>query len=176
MNQEYIISAVGKNVPGIVAKVSRAVYESGCNFEDSRMNLLGNHFALMVLITAADEKAQQALSDACERLDQEPDLNVILFEVEGGCKSEFATEANYEIRVKGIDRMGIVYRTSQLLASRNINIMELETRVETGKSGKPMFTMRTSVAVPREVDGESLRKDLKFLAEEIPETISLTRI
>ena len=176
MKHEYIISAVGKNVVGIVAKVSKAIYQSGCNFEDSRMTLLGSHFALMVLVTAGDEKNYQDLASACERLGREPDLNVTLFAVEGAGRARHGTEANYEIRVKGVDRLGIVYRTSQLLASRNINILELETRLETDKSGKPFFVMRTSVAVPREVDGESLRKDLKFLAEDLQETISLTRI
>lgn len=176
MNQEFIISAVGKNVSGIVARVSKVIYESGCNFEDSRMTLLGNHFALMILVTAKEEQSYQELAAGCKRLGQEPDLNVTLFEVDDSGKTGQLTEANYEIRVKGEDRMGIVYRTSQLLASRNINILELETRLETGKKGQPVFTMRTSVAVPREVDGESLRKDLKFLAEDLPETISLTRI
>ncbi|MCF8025938.1 MAG: hypothetical protein K9J79_10940 [Desulfobacteraceae bacterium] len=175
MKQEFIISAVGKNVTGIVARVSKAVYECGCNFEDSRMTLLGNHFALMILVTAADEEMHQELESACERLQQENGLNVTLFPVKH-TGSGTGTEPNYEIRVKGVDRMGIVYRTTQLLASRNINIVELETRLETGKEGSPLFVMHTSVVVPREVDGESLRKDLKFLAEDLQETISLTRI
>jgi glycine cleavage system transcriptional repressor len=176
MKQEFIISAVGKNIAGIVAKISRIIYECGCNFEDSRMTLLGNHFALMILVTAEDEKVHQALSEACKDLNREPEMNVTLFGVEDAGQTRYPTEPNYEIRVKGVDRMGIVYRTSQLLASKNINILELETRLETDKSGKTVFAMRTSVAVPREVDGESLRKDLKFLAEDLQETISLTRI
>lgn len=176
MRREFIISAVGKNVTGIVARVSKAVYECGCNFEDSRMTLLGNHFALMILVTAVDEGVHQGLEAACARLDREKDLNVTLFPVEGTGRGGPGTEPNYEIRVKGVDRMGIVYRTTQLLASRNINIVELETCLEPGKNGKPIFIMRTSVVVPREVDGESLRKDLKFLAEDLEETISLTRI
>lgn len=176
MKREFIISAVGRNVTGIVAMVSKAVYECGCNFEDSRMALLGNHFALMILVTATDEKVHQDLEDSCERLRRENDLNVTLFPVKDTEAGGYGTEPNYEIRVKGLDRMGIVYRTSQLLASRNINIVELETRLETGRDGKTFFTMHTRVVVPREVDGESLAKDLKFLAEDLNETISLTRI
>ncbi|MFW5930246.1 MAG: glycine cleavage system protein R [Desulfosalsimonas sp.] len=176
MKHEFIISAVGKNVTGIVARVSKAVYECGCNFEDSRMTLLGNHFALMILVGARDEKVRGDLEDACARLRQEQDLNVTLFPVHEAEEHGPGTEPNYEIRVKGVDRMGIVYRTTQLLASRNINIVELETRLETGRDGRTLFVMRTSVVVPREVDGESLRKNLKFLAEDLQETISLTRI
>ncbi|MCF8109912.1 MAG: ACT domain-containing protein [Desulfobacteraceae bacterium] len=175
MKREFIISAVGRNVTGIVARVSKAVYECACNFEDSRMTLLGNHFALMILVTAEDEKVHQDLEASCERLGQEKDLNVTLFPVKDAGEGP-GTEPNYEIRVKGVDRMGIVYRATQLLASRNINIVELETRIETGRDGRSLFTMRTSVVVPREVDGESLRRDLKYLAEDLQETISLTRI
>ncbi|MFO7947697.1 MAG: ACT domain-containing protein, partial [Armatimonadota bacterium] len=111
-----------------MASVSKAVYECGCNFEDSRMTLLGNHFALMILVTAADEKVQQDLETACGRLGQQQGLNVTLFPVKDAGEGP-GTEPNYEIRVKGVDRMGIVYRTSQLLASKNINIVELETRI-----------------------------------------------
>ena len=177
MRKEFIISAVGRNVTGIVAMVSKEIYNCGCNFEDSRMTLLGNHFALMILVTATTEKMCEDLSNACGRLDGTKDLKVTLFPVEVPGEKRFETEPNYEIRVKGVDRMGIVYRTTQLLASLNINIVELETKIESrAKDGKPIFLMRTSVAVPREVDGEALRKDLKFLAEDLQEMISLTRL
>jgi len=177
MKKEFIISAVGRNVTGIVAMVSKEIYNCGCNFEDSRMTLLGNHFALMILVSAASDKIADDLSAACEWLDEEKDLKVTLFPVAVPGQQSNETEPNYEIRVKGVDRMGIVYRTTQLLASLKINIVELETKIESrAKDGKPMFLMRTSVVVPREVDGEELRKDLKFLAEDLEEMISLTRL
>ncbi len=175
MKREFIISAVGLNVTGIVARVSEAIYRSGCNFEDSSMTLLGTHFALMILVTAPDEKVGRDLAAACDRLQKDRDLNVTLFPVDWG-RSGAATEPNYEIRVKGKDRMGIVYRTSQLMASLNINIVELETKRASAKDGTPVFSLRTAVAVPREVGDETLRKDLRLLAEDNQETISLTRI
>ncbi|MBS3759413.1 MAG: hypothetical protein KGY61_12210 [Desulfobacterales bacterium] len=177
MKKEFIISAVGRNVTGIVASVSKEIYNCGCNFKDSRMTLLGNHFTLMILVTASTERMCEDLSAACDRLDGETDLKVTLFPVDVPGERRYETELNYEVRVKGIDRMGIVYRTTQLLASLNINIVELETKIESqAKDGTDIFLMRTSVVVPREVDGEQLRKDLKFLAEDLQETISLTRL
>lgn len=178
MEREFIISAVGLNVPGIVARVSKAIYESKGNFKDSSMTLLGDHFALMVLVTAADDKVARDLTDACSRLEQDRDLDINLFPIEDQYRGfgPEACEPNYEIRVKGADRMGIVYRTSQLLASLGINIVELETKLVAAKDGTPVFSMRTAVVVPEKVDGETLRKDLKLLAEDNRETISVTRI
>ncbi len=178
MKQEFIISAVGLNKAGIVARVSRAIYESGANFEDSSMTLLGSHFALMILATAPDEKAAGALTHACSQLEGGKDLDINLFPVDfqGRGAGQEAAEPNYEIRVKGADRVGIVYRTTQMLASLDINIVELETKIIEAKDGTPVFSMRTAVVVPETVDGETLRKDLKLLAEDNRETISLTRI
>jgi glycine cleavage system transcriptional repressor len=177
MKDEFIISAVGRNVPGIVAMVSKEIYNCGCNFEDSRMTLLGNHFALMVLVSASSGNMGEDLRAACERLDKESDLKISLFPVEVPGAKRIENEPNYEIRVKGKDRMGVVYRTSQLLASLKINIVDLEARIEKRtKTGEPIFLMRTSVVVPREIDGEELRKDLKILAEDLQEMISLTRL
>jgi len=177
MKKEFIISAVGLNVPGIVAMVSKEVWDCGCNFEDSRMTLLGSHFALMILVSAASDQIGQDLEAACQRLEGDHDLKVTLFPVDVPGDKRYPTEPNYEIRVKGKDRMGIVYRTSQLLSSLNINIVDMETRIETrARDGEPIFLMQTSVVVPKEVDGEELRKDLKFLAEDMQEMISLTRL
>ena len=39
------VTAVGADRPGIVAAVSRALYDVGGNIEDSRMAILGGHFA-----------------------------------------------------------------------------------------------------------------------------------
>ena len=178
MKQKLIISAVGLNVSGIVAKVSRAIYEAQGNFEDSTMTLLGSHFALMVLVTAENEKIAENISDACRRLEKDGDLDINVFFIDDMSRG-FGPDAsvpNYEIRVKGADRMGIVYRTTQMLASLDINIVELETKIMETKDGTPVFSMRTAVVVPENVGGETLRKDLKLLAEDNRETISVTRI
>lgn len=178
MEQYFIISAVGRNITGIVAAVSEQIYLCGCNLEDSRMTLLGNHFTLMILVAGEGEGIGETLKASCRKLRDEKDLSVTLFEVEGrGEETSEPTEPNYEIRVSGIDRAGIVYRTSQLLASFDVNIIDLETSIDPVPEGAPpLFTMKTKVALPKGVDGESLRHDLERLAEDLNEMITLTRI
>ena len=178
MKQEFVISAVGLNLPGIVARVSKAVYDSKANFKDSSMTLLGNHFALMVLVVADDDEIARNLTDACNKLERDRELDINLFPIDDKYRGFGPEESvpNYEIRVKGLDRMGIVYRTSQLMASLGINIVELETKLVEAKDGTPIFSLRTAVVVPENVKEETLRKDLKLLAEDNRETISVIRI
>ena len=42
MDKEYIISAIGGNRPGVVEELTKQVYLSGINVENSSMTLLGS--------------------------------------------------------------------------------------------------------------------------------------
>ena len=99
MKKEFIISAVGLNVPGIVAMVSKEIWDCGCNFEDSRMTLLSRHFALMILVSAASDQVAQDLEAACQRLEGDHDLKVTLFPVDVPGDKRYPTEPNYEIQI-----------------------------------------------------------------------------
>ena len=50
-NQNYLVlSALGKDKPGIVDQLSKAVFDLGCNITDTRMTVLGGEFALLQMI------------------------------------------------------------------------------------------------------------------------------
>jgi len=51
MNKYLVISALGKDRPGLVNQLSHAILDAGCNIQDSRMTVLGGEFALMLLVT-----------------------------------------------------------------------------------------------------------------------------
>ena len=179
MKQQFMISAVGPNVVGIVAQISREIQACGCNFEDSGMNILGDHFALMIRVTGEGQYLFDQLSAACERLRQNADFSFALFPLRPTTEGTLpqAPRPNYELKVKGTDKMGIVYRTSQLLASRGINIVNMQTILTPSPNGEPpVFTMKSQIEVPESVDRENLRRDLDSLAEDLNDVISLKRI
>ncbi len=179
MKKYFVLTAVGFDRPGIVAEVSELIYKSGCNLEDSRMTLLGNHFALLILLSGKNQGVSKALNKGCSRLQEEKDLSVFLFPIKtkGYEPPEETPEPNYEIRVVGLDRAGIVFRTTQLLTSRNINIVDLETRIDpASESGSPIFTMSAKLVLPKDVDGKEFRNDLKEIADELFVEISLSSI
>lgn len=179
MYYQYMLTAVGSNRPGVVAEITEAIYRAGCNIENSHMTLLGEHFALMIQITMESGEVYDALASGCDSLQREKELKVHIFPLESGeieLSRRRAVQPHYEVRVRGVDKSGIVYRTSQLLASRGINILQLSTQVERSpRQPEPQFTMRIEIEMPRELDGASLRRDLEALAEDLQETITLTR-
>src|SRR5262245_45493038 len=112
-----VLTAVGRDRPGLVQEISQAIHDAGGNLEDSRMAVLGGEFALIVLLSgpgAAVERLRVRSGDLEARLG----LRVSLHETraaEGG-----RGIPTYRLRVTGVDRPGIVLAISKLLAARNI--------------------------------------------------------
>mmetsp|Transcript_16217 Transcript_16217/g.26531 ORF Transcript_16217/g.26531 Transcript_16217/m.26531 type:complete len:130 (-) Transcript_16217:529-918(-) len=50
-----VIHSIGSDRPGIVADVTRIVTEKGGNVGESRAQLLGGHFSLMMLVDIAEK-------------------------------------------------------------------------------------------------------------------------
>jgi glycine cleavage system transcriptional repressor len=167
MKTYFILSAIGKDRPGIVADVSEVIYECGGNIEDSSMSLLRNHFALLLLFSTEREEVNQNLSSGLKRLGCEKNLTVfyspITFE-EAYPKVKEQTDP-FRITTSGVDHAGIVFKVCRLLSDRRINIVNMETHhIISAESGTPLFEMDIDVEVPRSISEEGLREDLHRLA------------
>src|SRR4030042_4755906 len=170
MKRYYALSAIGKDRPGIVADVAGLIYESGGNLEDSRMTLLGEQFALLILLSGAGEEFQFRLSTGCKRLEWEKHLSIFLTpveETEGMPKLKGIT-AIYELSTTGLDRMGIVFYVYRLLAQQGINIMDIHTKTTPSpESGTLIFTMKIILQVPVEIWPAALLEKLNRVGEKL---------
>jgi len=179
MKTYFILSAMGKDRPGIVADVSEVIYECGGNIEDSSMSLLRNHFALLLLFSTEREEVNQKLSSALKRVEWEKKLTVfyspISFE-EAYPKLEEQTD-RFKITTSGVDHAGIVFKICRLLADRKVNIIDMETRrVLSAESGTPLFEMDTDISIPRSISEQGLREDLHRLANDLRIDLVLRKI
>jgi glycine cleavage system transcriptional repressor len=170
MKTYFILSAMGKDRPGMVADVSEVIYECGGNIEDSSMSLLRNHFALLLLFSTEREEVNQKLSSALKRLEWEKKLTVfyspITFE-EAYPKIKEETD-RFKITTSGVDHAGIVFRICQMLADRGVNIVDMKTqRILSPESGTPLFEMDMEINVPRTISEQGLRDDLHRLGNEL---------
>jgi len=167
MKTYFILSAIGKDRPGIVADVSEVIYECGGNIEDSSMSLLRNHFTLLLLFSTEREEVNQKLSSGLKRLEWEKNLTVFYSPItleEAHPKAKEQTD-RFKITTSGVDHAGIVFKVCRLLADRGINIVDMGTRrVLSAESGTPLFEMEIDVEAPRTVSEQRLRDDLHHLA------------
>jgi glycine cleavage system transcriptional repressor len=174
----FALSAIGKDRPGIVADVAGLIYECGGNLEDSSMTRLGTQFALLILLSGPGEELLYRLSTGCKKLEWEKRLTIFLAPVEES-ESQPPSEGwdTYEVSTAGLDRMGIVYHVSRLLADCGINIVDMHTRATPSpESGTPIFTMQILLQVPARVSPSELLEKLNRLGEKLAIDITLKKL
>lgn len=158
-----VVSVVGADRPGIVAAVTRALYEHGANVEDTSMSILRGHFAMTLVVAAPDGAAE--LEAALAGVAGELGLLVGAREIDGDVETR-PPSAPYVVSVYGSDRPGIVARVTALLADNAVNIVDLTTRLQ-GAPGEETYVMLMEADVPPGVDVEALRRDLAATAGDL---------
>ena len=156
-----IISAFGKDKPGIVSHFTGIITSHGGNIEESRMTKLGTEFTMMVLVSVSKDW-DESLSVALNGI-QELDISI-------KNTSIFERDVNIpqcKIHLSGADNEGLVHKVTEILADKHINIEEIETKtVNAPISGTTLFNMKARVTHP-ELDIPRLKNDMTKLAESL---------
>lgn len=137
MSQWYMVTLVGKDRPGIVAHVSGALYEGGCNLGETSMLRLGGNFSIMMMVAFAgrSKQLQELLSTVAESLDLHIHVDYI------DAKLHEHIQPDVSITVYGADKAGIVARVTAALAEAGLNITDLESVVG-GSEDRPIYIMQ----------------------------------
>jgi glycine cleavage system transcriptional repressor len=150
MGQRFIMTAFGKDRPGIAADVSEILYENGCNLEDTSMTLLAGEFTLILLFTAGRRTWQAHCpkpAAAWNRKKAFP-LSSARWNRSETVKPDTAGFPRYPA-CGGLDQAGIVYKVSRFLADNRINIVDLKSTVKASpESGTAMYVMDIRVQIP----------------------------
>jgi glycine cleavage system transcriptional repressor len=175
MPQRFIMTAFGKDRPGIAADVTQIIYENDCNLEDTSMTLLAGEFTLILLFSASSINAEGSLSKACRRLEQEKHVSAFFRPVEpreAAKPNGFSTQT---IHVEGLDHTGIVYKISRFLADNKINIVDLKSTVKASpESGTAIYVMDITVQIPDGSDMDSAERGLADVADVLNVDIKLS--
>jgi glycine cleavage system transcriptional repressor len=133
MNNWKMLTLVGEDRPGIVAKVTAALYRNGWNLGEASMIRLGANFSIMMMVTGEGD-AEQILAPVASELK----LHLHVDKITGGLHQHLVP--NIQVRVLGADRAGIVAQVAGALLNVGFNILELESDVA-GSSDKPVYIM-----------------------------------
>jgi len=133
----YMLTLVGRDQPGIVAKVTTALYEAGCNLGETSMIRLGNSFTVMMMVDSRE-------GEAGLRAELQPvvdDLGLVLHidTIEAGLHQRPVPDVC--ILVHGADRTGIVSQVTSCAAAAGLNIVDLESDVA-GTDDNPIYVLQ----------------------------------
>ncbi|MBI3321751.1 MAG: ACT domain-containing protein [Candidatus Omnitrophica bacterium] len=173
MATRWIVTALGKDRPGIVAGVTKALYQLGCNLEDSAMTRLEGEFAIMLIFSSPSRVTPEVLRKAFEPLERRAKLVVHLKRLtQSETRPSRRSGRTYIISVYGGDRPGIVFRVSEALKRSGINITDVHTHRSTGP-GPSLYLMLLEVGLPPRCRVASIERKLKQIARRLGVEISL---
>ncbi|HHM04878.1 MAG TPA: ACT domain-containing protein [Gammaproteobacteria bacterium] len=136
MKHWYMLTVVGRDRPGIVAHVTRALYEGGANLGEASMLRLGGNFTIMLMVEF-DGTARQ-LAVTVEPVIQSLGLHLHVDAIEGRLHEHLLPDVR--ITVFGADRAGIVAKVTGILAEAGLNILDLDSDVA-GSTDAPLYIM-----------------------------------
>jgi glycine cleavage system transcriptional repressor len=130
-----MLTVVGTDRPGIVAKLTAALFRGGCNLGEASMARLGGNFSIMLMVEGADVTAlEQLVRPVTDALGLRLHLDPIHAELHQH------VEPNVQVTVYGADRPGIVAQATAALAAAEFNILDLNTDVA-GSAERPIYIM-----------------------------------
>ena len=160
MKSYIVVSAVGKDRPGFVNKVTQAIRACGGNVEIQRSTRMADEFALIMLVslTGAAAGAIESLS-ALRTPDMFITARAALSPAEGAAPASLA-----QLEASGADQPGIIEAVTLLLFKHSINVESLDFDTESAPmSGEHLFRLTARLAIPAGVDVARLRASLREL-------------
>lgn len=162
---QVILSAIGRDRPGLVGDLTKFMVERGLSIADARMLNMQGQFAMIMLVMGEDGsivRVREELPGFAQGL---------------GLTLTWAPEAAdwkptkglpFRLRVYSLDQPGIVHRVSSLLQRHGVNIEELESSLESAPfMGAPLFTVEMHVTVPPGIPLRALRQELEVTCTEL---------
>lgn len=140
----FMLTLVGHDRPGIVAKVTKALFEGGCYLGEASMMRIGESFTIMMMVRSTNRV--EGLMAVLEPVAEALGLEVHIDPIEG--RRHQHLQPDVRVTVFGADRMGIVAEVTGVLADAGLNILELESSVA-GTEDKPIYVMQ--------IEGQALR-------------------
>ena len=158
MTHWYMLTVVGKDRPGIVAHLSAALFDGGCNLGEATMMRLGGNFTIMMMVQFGGNTS--ALSHMVEPVAESMGLHLHVDRIEA--KLHQHLEPDVRITVYGADKAGIVARITGALAEAGLHILDMDTSVA-GTEEKPIYIMQIDGHAAEGV--EALQSALDVVAE-----------
>jgi len=154
-----MLTVVGKDRPGIVAHVTSALFDGGCNLGEASMMRIGGNFTIMLMVQ--HKGTAKSLLGMLAAVAESLELHVHVDKIEGELHRH--VEPDVMITVFGADRAGIVAKVTGALAEAGLDILNLESDVG-GSEDSPVYIMHIEGCAKEGI--ESLQSALDVVTSE----------
>ena len=167
MGDLVAVTVIGNDRPGIVAGVTKALYDLGCNLEDVSSTILRGHFSMMLVVRVPSGVDHRAVEEGLAATASDLELIVTARPVEDTALD--VPPPTHMVSVYGADKPGIVFRVAETLAGLGANITDLTSRV-IGSAEDPVYALMLEVSA---TDAAAVEDALSSVREELGVDVSV---
>lgn len=165
MKNYLVVSALGESHTNLVKDLSRAILECDCSVVNSRMMVLGNEFAAMVMVQG-NWNTLARLEVQLKRLEQSLGLNVVYRRTE-----EHQRQVNvlpYAVEVIALSHSSIVYELANFFTGRSISIEDLTSHnYRALPTGADMISVNIVIGIPVDTHIAALREEFMDFCDQL---------
>ena len=171
MARVLVLTVIGEDRPGLVEALAGLISAHEGSWDESRMARLAGHFAGVVQVHLAENRAA-GLIEALPSLAKQG-LSVSVVDSDGSM-AHVDRRDSLRLELVGQDRPGIVREISSALAALGVSVQDLRTVVESAPmSGERLFRARAELALPADIELDAIRASLERLADDMMVDVTL---
>ena len=175
MQTSFIVTFIGDDRPGLVEQLSAVIEKNQGNWHESKLSQLGGKFAGLILVSLPADGGPSLEADLAALAASGISVRVTPMEAAVATQSTApAPGRGITLTVIGPDRRGIVREISAALAKRHINVLEMDTDVQSAPmSAEMIFQARIDAWIPEDTNMDDLRASLDEIADNMTLEIDL---
>ena len=170
--KKMIISVLGKDRPGIIAAVTRILFELDCNIENVSQTILQKEFSGIFIVAVNDRLSGSTLHRQLEAGLGPMGLHVYEKPLSDASQTPPAPSEPFVITTKGPDRKGLVAGITAVMADHRVNVTNLQAVFKGGDDPNANI-MIYEVDIPNDADQQALRQSLREKARDLSLDISI---
>lgn len=171
--KKVIVSILGQDRPGIIAAVSRILFEENCNIENVNQTILQSEFSGIFIASMPDDMSVNALCGQLAKGLKPLGLHAHVKAMEPRRPDpRFVNSEPFVFTTRGPDRKGLVAAITEIIARHGVNVTNLQAVFRGGDEPNHNI-MIYEVDVPVDTDQQSLYRDLREKAAALGLEISI---
>ena len=170
---KIVISVLGPDRPGIIATVTKILFEQAGNIENVSQTIIRSEFSGIFIVAMPGDLTREKLHEYLQAGLTPLGLNVYVKPLDApGVNFAVEDSEPFVITTKGPDRKGLVAAITEIIARYGVNVTNLQAVFKGGDDPENNI-MIYEVDVPNDIDQNALYKDLRAKAEVLSLTISI---
>lgn len=169
-----VITALGKDRPGIINTITHQVSLAGCNIEDSRFALFGENFTFIMMLSG-DWQGITQIELVLPKLGAELDLLIVMKRTPATTREPVHSIMRLQIDVP--DSPGLIQRFTQLFDPQESNIAELisKTELDANEHCTKLY-VQMAIQLAANADLKQIEKRIQALCKTLSANYTITMI